>query len=160
MRAKFGFIAILALMLAFASNATAQAAAEGALVHSLGTSIGSTLGRAMGGALNNATGQVTQTLGRQTATPVSRQRLTTVKSANSNNPAQSTSSPVPISGGGSFIVSIQGAGQLTTNCGSAVNKAAPAAKTPTASASDKACSPQPVQDAQTHPSIVNLPAAK
>jgi len=161
MRSTGWGLAVGVALLAASGNAAAQAAAESALTHALSSSAGSSLGKAMG----NATGQLAGKLGQQTSNAVTRPKVPAVKlgSAAVVKPATTPDTGPPASG--SLIASIQGSASQAPNCAPAMRTTegnqpksdAVATESHPAAAN---CTPAPSQDAETHPAVVNLPAAK
>jgi hypothetical protein len=160
MRFTVFLLAFSCLVLTFGGNAFAQAAAEAALTHGLSSAAGSSLGKAMG----NATGQLAGKLGQQTSNAVSRQRPSTklVRPTAVKAAATTTSEP-PTSG--SLILSVQGTASQPTNCAPAQQKAETAPPKSDAPVTEShpavvSCAPSISQDADSHPAVLNLPAAK
>ncbi len=155
----------------------AQAAAESVLTHGLSSAAGSSLGKTLGNAMGNAASQLGGKLGRQTSTLPSVQRVPASKAKAATLPVSTTSAAPPSSG--SLIASIQGGATSTpvlANC--AIAKTAG----PNASQSGSVAVPAPskvgsaaattvpvttaganncaaMQDGDSHPAVVNLPAA-
>jgi hypothetical protein len=161
MRFTVSLLALSCLILTFDGNAFAQATAEAALTHGLSSAAGSSLGKAMG----NATGQLAGKLGQQTSSAVSRQRPSTAKlgSAAAVKPAPTTTSEPPASG--SLILSVQGAASQPANCAPAQQKtetAPPKSDAPVTELHPAVanCVSPISQDADSHPAVLNLPAAK
>ena len=161
MRSSLWVFAVWGALLAVSGNAAAQAAAESALTHALSSSAGSSLGKAMG----NATGQLAGKLGQQTSNAVSRPRLSTPKLGSSAVVKPATTSTAAPSPSGSLIASIQGSASPVTNCAPTKQTADanPTKTDATAAESHPApanCAPASSQDTETHPAVLNLPAAK
>ena len=165
---RFAFVAIL-LVAGCAGELFAQAAAEAVLTHGASSAAGSSIGKTLGNALGNAANQLGGRLGQQTAIapkvqriPASKQKAATAVSVPTNTAA------VPSSG--SLIASIEGAAPpsslTTTNCSVAAKPAEsntspstappPAVVSPVTSPA-KNCPAAP--DSNSHPAVVNLPAA-
>lgn len=169
-----GFVAAVALVCGLgASQAFAQAAAESVLTHGLSSAAGSSLGKTLGNAMGNAASQLGGKLGQQTSTVPSVQRVPAAKKT-AGAPVSAT--PMAASSSGSLIASIQGGAASTPTC--AVTRktaeasslpgkgatAAPASATPQevpakSAALVQASNCRAVQDADSHPGVVNLPAA-
>jgi hypothetical protein len=161
MRFAVFLLALSCLILTFDGSAFSQAAAEAALTHGLSSAAGSSLGKAMG----NATGQLAGKLGQQTSNAVSRQRPSTMKlgSAAAVKTAAPTTSEPPTSG--SLILSVQGAASQPANCAPAQQKteaSLPKSEVPVTGSHPAVanCAPSISQDADSHPAVLNLPAAK
>ncbi len=159
MRLVISLVAISVLVLLVGKDLDAQAAAEAALTHGLSSAAGSSLGKAMG----NATGQLAGKLGQQTNNAVSRQRPSTTKLGSTAvvKPAGTPGSEPPASG--LLILSVQGAASQPTNCAHAQQKTETAPSKSDVAATESrppAASCGPSQDADSHPAVLNLPAAK
>jgi hypothetical protein len=160
MRLAFSLVALCCLMFTLRVDAPAQAAAESALAHALSSSAGSAVGKALG----NATGQLAGKLGQQTSNAVSSKKIPSTKlgsSAVAKVPV--TTSPAP-SVSGSLIASIQGAELPPPSCTPAKAAEGNLPKKDAAETSSTAgtpnCASSPSQEAEGHPAVVNLPAAK
>lgn len=177
------FVAAVVLVCGLsASQLFAQAAAESVLTHGLSSGAGSSLGKTLGNAIGNAASQLGGRLGQQTSTAPSIQRVPAAKAKSATVPVTMTSAAPPPSG--SLIASIQGGATSTpvvANCAIAKSPAssssqsgiasspAPAANAPTKAevasanrvpATTVAANTCPAtQDADSHPAVVNLPAA-
>ena len=164
---RFTFVAVL-LVAVCAGELFAQAAAEAVLTHGASSAAGSSLGKTLGNALGNAASQLGGRLGQQTSTapkvqriPANKQKAAMAVSA-STNPAVAPSS-------GSLIASIEGAAPAssvaTANCAAAKpedsnssqSTSLPTAKLPPATSPAKSC--PAAQESDSHPAVVNLPAA-
>ena len=142
----------------------AQAAAESVLTHGLSSTAGSSLGKTLGNAIGNAASQLGGRLGQQTATVPKVQRVPAAKTKTAS--VLATTAGETASSSGSLIASIQGGATSSpaTNCAATPKPAqadtsqskAPAAGTP-AAVPTTTC--QAAQDADSHPSVLNLPAA-
>ncbi len=141
----------------------AQAAAETVLTHGASSAAGSSLGKTLGNALGNAASQLGGRLGQQTSTAPNVQRVPASKKKAVAAAVPST--PAPVSFSGSLIASIEGAAPASSvvaaNC-------APAAKpadsnssqsTPAPAATDLTKNCPAAQGNDSHPAVVNLPAA-
>ena len=177
------FVAAVVLVCGLgAGQLFAQAAAESVLTHGLSSGAGSSLGKTLGNAMGNAASQLGGRLGQQTSTVPSIQRVPAANAKSATVPVATTSAAPPPSG--SLIASIQGGATSTpvvANCAIAKSPAssssqsgiasspAPAANAPTKAGVAPATSmpvttaganPCPaVQDADSHPAVVNLPTA-
>ncbi len=160
MRLTFSLVAVYCLMFTVPINAAAQAAAESALTHALSSSMGSSLGKAMG----NATGQLASKLGQQTSNAVSPKKISSTKLGSSAVlKAPAITNAVPLAPA-SLIASIQGSVLPPTSCTPAKPAVDNPVKTEVAVSEPSAavgfnCT-LPSQDADSHPAVVNLPAAK
>ena len=160
MRVAFLLAAVCCLVFTIPIYAAAQAAAESALTHALSSSAGSSMGKAMG----NVTGQLAGKLGQQTSNAVSPKKISSPKlgsSAVAKAPVTTIAEP-PASG--SLIASIQGAALPPPSCASANpadgNSPKPNGTVPEpVLAAGSNCTP-PSTDAESHPAVLNLPAAK
>lgn len=172
---KFGrFVAAVFLVCGLgASQLFAQAAAESVLTHGLSSTAGSSLGKTLGNAIGNAAGQLGARLGQQTSTAV--QHVPTAKAKARGVPVPATT-PATAFSSGSLIASIQGGATSTPSCAASTKTAeanssptkattatpapatpAPLATTPAAVAPASNCQAAP--DSESHPAVVNLPAA-
>jgi hypothetical protein len=145
--------ALLAAILVSSASAFGQAMAEGALTHALSTATGTAMGKALGTATNQMTNRVAGRLGQQTATPVPRSRIQTMRpgAQKPGVPTSGTTAEPPT--GGSLIASIQGAAPPA-----ACDSPAPGTQ---GKQSDSVQKPAPCPSASdSHPSVLNLPAAK
>jgi len=161
MRSSLWVFAVCGALLSVSGKAAAQAAAESALTHALSSSAGSSLGKAMG----NATGQLAGKLGQQTSNAVSRPRLSTPKLGSSAVVKPATTSTAAPSPSGSLIASIQGSSSPITNCAPSKPAAGGALPKTDAPATEshpapENCAPASPQDSETHPAVLNLPAAQ
>src|SRR5438105_721969 len=158
------FLAVLCLACTFcAGEALAQAAAEAVLTHSLSSGAASSMGKTLGNALGNATGQMASRLGQQTSVQAPRARVPVAKTKSAASVIPATVSNSGSSSNGSLIASIQG-GSSQGNCADAAKAAAPKrskadASKPIAPAPDATCA-MAAQNLDSHPAVVNLPAAK
>ena len=162
MRSALSLAAVCCLLFTLATSAAAQAAAESALTHALSSSTGSAVGKALG----NATGQLAGKLGQQTSNAVSPKKVSSIKlgsSAVAKVPVTPNAAP---SASGSLIASVQGAGLPTSTCTPAKPADGNPPKTnvgvqePSAAAGTPNCTSSSSQDADSHPAVLNLPAAK
>lgn len=152
----------------------AQAAAESVLTHGLSSTAGSSLGKTLGNAMGNAASQLGGRLGQQTSVPAV-QRIPATRPKTASVPA-GTPTAATASSSGSMIASIQGGATSSTTANCAVTPkavqsdlsqgksahAGPVAGTPEPTAPPVAASASVCQAAQgtdSHPSVVNLPAA-
>ena len=146
-------LALLAGILVCSAGAFGQAMAEGALTHALSTATGAAMGKALGTATNQMTNRVTGRLGQQTATPVPRSRIQTIKPGvqTPGVPAAGTTAETPSSG--SMIASIQGAAPQSA-CNSAT-------KDSQGKQTDSAQKINPCPSTtDAYQSVITLPAAK
>ena len=162
MRLAFSLVAVCCLLFTLATSAAAQAAAESALTHALSSSTGSAVGKALG----NATGQLAGKLGQQTSNAVSPKKVSSIKlgsSAVAKVPVTPNAGP---SASGSLIASVQGAVLPPPSCtpAKAVDSNQPktevAVPKPSVPAGTPNCDSSPSQEGESHPAVVNLPAAK
>jgi hypothetical protein len=162
MRLLFSLLAVCCLVFSVSIEAAAQAAAESALTHALSSTAGTSLGKAMG----NATGQLAGKLGQQTANAVTPKKNSVTKLGSSAVVKAPATPNAGSSASGSLIASIQGAGSQPLSCSPAKPTEGNPAKTdaavtqPSAAAGRTNCSSPASQEAETHPSVLNLPAAK
>jgi hypothetical protein len=156
-----------------ASQLFAQAAAESVLTHGLSSTAGSGLGKTLGNAVGNAASQLGGRLGQQTSTAVQYVPAAKVKTAGVPVPA---TTPATASSSGSLIASIQGGATSTPTC-AATSKTAEANSSPakattatpvpatpaqpatTLASVSPASNCEAAQDPESHPAVVNLPAA-
>jgi hypothetical protein len=142
----------LTAIAAFSVPASAQATFETLMTHSISTAVGTHAGTALGRAANALADRV----GNSTSTVVPRttlgpQRAAGARRAQVGSTAAGTTSQTAAAsaGNGSLIASIQG--EERTNSAPAC-----AEKTSAAGAQASSCAPA----ADSHPSVVNLPAPK
>jgi hypothetical protein len=150
------FLTLVALVVGFSTAGFAQAAAESALTHALSSGAGTNLGTTMG----KATGRLAGRVGQQTSV-VGSQKIINVKPG---APGAKTPATTPTQTGpaGSMIASIEGGENQQSNCAAAVkteDKAAAAKAAGSGSSPTQNCVNVPTQ-ADSHPSVVNLPAPK
>jgi hypothetical protein len=146
-------LTLLAGILVCSAAAFGQAMAEGALTHALSTATGTAVGKALGTATNQMTNRVAGKLGQQTQNAAPRSRIQMAKPGvqKPGVPVAGTTSEPP--SGGSMIASIQGAAPQPT-CESALQDSQ-------GNKTDSAKNPSPCSStADTHPSVITLPAAK
>lgn len=143
----------------FSANALAQATVETLMTHSVSSAVGTHAGTALGRAINGAANK----LANQTSTipsPAPRQTVLTPRRAGARTASHvqtkvaSTPVPAETSGSGSLIASIQGGEPKPVSCAQTAKtqngkSSAPAARNCAADTS-----------ADSHPSVVNLPAAQ
>lgn len=155
-----------------AGQLLAQAAAESVLTHGLSSAAGSNVGKTLGNAMGNAASQLGGRLGQQTSTVPSVQRVSAVKVKTAGVPVSATT-PATTSAPGSLIASIQGGAAATPTCAasktaqadSSATKAAGAAPVPATPAGVATTPVAPastcpaMKDSDSHPAVVNLPAA-
>ena len=168
-----GFVAAAVLICGLGTGQVfAQAAAESVLTHGLSSTAGSSLGKTLGNAMGNAASQLGGRLGQQTSTAPSVQRVPTAKPKTPGVPA-SVVTPATSSAPGSLIASIQGDAAAAPTCAATrpaqgnppptkATGAAPVPATPAGAATipvAPASNCQAVKDSDSHPAVVNLPAA-
>jgi hypothetical protein len=121
------------------------------------------MGKTLGNALGNATGQMASRLGQQTSVQAPRARVPVAKTRSAASVVPATVSNSGSSSNASLIASIQGSSSQV-NCAPSAKTAAPKASNgdtakPIAPAPDATCA-MAAQNLDSHPAVVNLPAAK
>src|SRR5689334_10750396 len=153
------FVGFLAVVL-FASfgSAAGQAAAESAISHALSSSAGNGIGKAMG----NITNQAATKVGQQAANAASRPSPAVTPPGLAKPSSKTAPVPAPTDETtSSLIVSIQGGARGTVTC-----KAGPSSGTARenaalhSSGTQKTCVESKDVSGDSHPAVVNLPAAK
>jgi hypothetical protein len=141
----------LTVVATFSTNASAQATFETLMTHSISTAVGTHAGTALG----RATNALANSVSNRTSTVVPRTNVAPQKTAAQRARATANNGTTPASafatstGNGSLIASIQG-GERTNSAPACAEKADPAGA-PTANCATAA---------DSHPSVVNLPAPK
>ena len=159
------YVSLVILMCGLsAGQLFAQAAAESVLTHGLSSTAGSSVGKTLGNAIGNAAGQLGGRLGQQ-ASAVPRVKVLPAARAKTASVPAGTTTAETASSSGSLIASIQGGATSSPAANCAVAPKPPQAdtsksKAPAAGAPGAApVATCQAQDADSHPAVVNLPAA-